>query len=81
MSAFFASGHVVDLILLVIAAEAVWLAVRRRTSLIAALIPGVLILLALRAALTGAAWPWIAMWLTLSLPAHLWDMRRRLQRL
>jgi hypothetical protein len=34
-------------------------------------------LLALRAALTGANWMMIALWLALSLPAHLADLWRR----
>jgi len=42
-----------------------------------ALLPGALLLIALRAALTGAGWAWVALFVTLSLPAHLADMRRR----
>ncbi|OHC94060.1 MAG: hypothetical protein A2792_03095 [Sphingomonadales bacterium RIFCSPHIGHO2_01_FULL_65_20] len=37
----------------------------------------VLMMLALRAALTGAAWPWIALPLVLSFPLHLADLQRR----
>ena len=40
------------------------------------LLPGALLLLGLRAALTGLAWPWIALPLALSFPAHLADLRR-----
>ena len=40
------------------------------------LFPGVLMMLGLRAALTGAAWPWIALPLALSFPVHLADLRR-----
>ena len=41
------------------------------------LLPGALMLLALRAALTGMAWPWIALALMASFPAHLADLVRR----
>jgi hypothetical protein len=74
------SGHAVDLVLLVMLAEAVWLHVRRAVPLLAlslALLPGALILLAARAALTGAPWPLIALPLALSFPVHLWDLKRR----
>lgn len=74
------SGHAVDLILVVMLAEALWLRLRRRVSLpdiALALLPGALILLAARAAITGAAWPMIALPLALSFPVHLADLRRR----
>ncbi|WP_010218336.1 hypothetical protein [Sphingomonas sp. PAMC 26621] len=41
------------------------------------LLPGALMMLALRAALTGAAWWWIALALAASFPAHLADLMRR----
>ena len=78
--AFFASGHAVDLVLVVMLAEAVYLLARRRRSpldLALALLPGALLLLALRAALTGAQWPAIALLVAASFPAHLADIRRR----
>jgi hypothetical protein len=74
------SGHAVDLILVVMLAEALWLHLRRRVGLMdvaLALLPGALILLAARAALTGAGWPMIALPLALSFPVHLADLRRR----
>jgi hypothetical protein len=37
------------------------------------------LLFALRAALTGAGWIWVCLWITLSLPAHLADLWRRLR--
>ena len=79
----FARGHAVDIVLAVIAAEALWLwfAPRWRIADIAArLLPGALMLVALRAALTGAAWPLIALPLLASYPVHLLDLRRRPQR-
>ncbi len=80
MEGFFASGRAIDLVLLVMLAEAVWLRWRGRASLpdiIRALLPGAFLLLAVRAALTGAPWPLVALPLLLSLPAHLADIRRR----
>ncbi len=41
------------------------------------LLPGALMLLATRGALTGAAWPWVALPLLASFPVHLLDLRRR----
>jgi hypothetical protein len=81
----FASGRIVDLILALMAAEAVVLAVHyRRTGrgvplpdLAVNLAAGAGLLLALRAALTGAGWAWTAGWLTLALAAHLADLARR----
>lgn len=39
------------------------------------LAPGALMIVALRGALTGADWRWIALPLLLSFPAHLADLR------
>jgi hypothetical protein len=80
LEAFFASGRAIDLVLLVLLAEALWLRWRGRAPLpdiLRALLPGAFLLLAVRAALTGAPWPLIALPLILSLPAHLADIRRR----
>jgi hypothetical protein len=76
----FTDGHAVDVMLAVLAVEALWLVVRGRSDTLTALLPAVPILLALRVALTGGGWPWVAAWLAVSLPVHLWDLRRRLQR-
>lgn len=81
----FSSGRVVDLLLVVIAAEFVWLSWRcgardLRTVMIDlffSLAPGACLLLALRAALTGAGWPWIAAFLAASFPVHILDLARR----
>jgi hypothetical protein len=40
------------------------------------LLPGAMMIVALRLALTGAAWPWIALALALSFPPHLIDVSR-----
>jgi uncharacterized membrane protein YjjP (DUF1212 family) len=83
MGRFFNSGHVVDAILAVFACEAFVYAVIRRWSpgammrFAVAALPGIFLLLALREALTGAGWSWIALWLALSFPAHLADLRLR----
>jgi hypothetical protein len=63
--------------------EAAWLRVRHGWSwgaLAGLLGPAALIVLGLRAALTGAAWWWIALPLAASLPLHLIDLRARLNR-
>ncbi len=83
MGAFFASGRAVDVVLAVLAAEFLWLTLRRSGSSasgldrVLALAPGACLLLALRAALTGAPWPWVAAGVTASLPFHLADLARR----
>jgi hypothetical protein len=80
MADFFASGAAADLILAILAAEALLLVALRRMSAwtaLAAILPGALIVLALRGALTGADWPWIALPLALAFPAHLGDLAAR----
>lgn len=87
MSELFADGRIVDLILLLLMIEgAVLAAYRWRTgrglaiaSLAATLLAGAFLLLALRAALTGAPWTDIALWLLAALVAHLFDLDRRLR--
>ena len=80
MTWLFATGHAVDIVLAVMLAEAGWLVARQRsaaTTVVLAFLPGALILLAVRAALTDAGWPWVALSLAASFPAHLLDLRRR----
>jgi hypothetical protein len=79
VSGLFSSGHIVDLILVFMVCEFVVLRLRRHASarLVVALLPGVCLLLALRAALTGAGWLWVAIFLAASLPAHLFDLLQR----
>jgi hypothetical protein len=83
MNALISSGRIVDVILVVLILEALFLALRHGASsgrvmtLLIAASPGVFLLLALRVALTGGGWPWIAVWLTASFPAHLADLWRR----
>ena len=79
MSWLFGSGHAVDVVLVVIAAEFIWLVARgsKVTASALLLLPAVFILLALRGALTGSSWFWIALPLAVSLPFHLLDVRHR----
>jgi hypothetical protein len=83
MAWLFASGHVADLVLIVLAAEAALLwAWRRRMgggpgSILGIVLPGVALVLALRLALTDAWWGWIGLVLGLALLAHLFDLAQR----
>ena len=79
MEQFFASGRAVDVVLLVLLVEAVWLKARgqRWADILPALLPAVLMMMALRAALTGLAWPFVSLPLALAFPVHLYDLRRR----
>jgi hypothetical protein len=80
LAALVRSGHAIDLILLVMLAEGLWFWRRGRgrpLDIALGLLPGALILLAARAALTGADWLLIALPLALSFPVHLADVRRR----
>ena len=79
MNALFAQGHAVDIVLAVMAIELVWLIARGRNpmTVVLTILPGACMMIALRAALTGAGWQWVALALTVSLPAHLADLRHR----
>jgi uncharacterized protein (DUF983 family) len=87
MADLFSSGRVADLVLLVLAAEACLLALWHRRSgrgmaplaILGLALPGAALVLALRFALTGAAWPWIALALVAALLAHLLDLALRLR--
>jgi hypothetical protein len=79
MDQFFTSGRAVDVVLAVLAIEAIWLKLRSNSwaDILPALVPAVLMMVALRAALTGMAWPFISVPLALAFPVHLVDLRRR----
>jgi hypothetical protein len=80
MGEFLASGRAVDLVLLLMLAEALWLWRGRQVAAPAvalALLPGALILLAVRVALTGGPWWAVAGLLAASLPAHVADLAKR----
>lgn len=79
MTEFFTSGRAVDVVLAVLVLEGlvlIWRG-RRAINVFAALVPAVLMMIALRAALTGASWPWIAIPLAAAFPVHLLDLRLR----
>ncbi|MFZ9394745.1 MAG: hypothetical protein ACO25F_01640 [Erythrobacter sp.] len=79
MQQFFSSGTAADVVLAVLALEALLLWRRgwtlRRTA--GLLLPAALIVLALRAALVEAHWAMIAVPLALAFPAHLLDLAQR----
>jgi hypothetical protein len=79
MDEFFASGRAVDIVLAVLAVEALWLKIRGNmwADIWPALLPAVLMMIALRAALTEMAWPFVSLPLALAFPVHLYDLRRR----
>jgi hypothetical protein len=79
MEQFFASGRAVDVVLAVLVAEALWLRLRGQkwANIVPALLPAVLMMLGLRAALTGMEWPFISLPLALAFPVHVYDMHRR----
>ncbi|MBA9063485.1 MULTISPECIES: hypothetical protein [Methylobacterium] len=84
LAPLFASGRIVDGILLLVAGEALVLAwlVRRRggpplPSLLANLASGAALMLALRAALVGDGWIAVAAWMLAGLVAHLADLGLR----
>lgn len=84
MDGWFANGRVIDLILVAMALEVAALALLRRRGVPVPapravafnLLAGALLLLAVRGALTGAGWGWVALCLGLALPAHLLDLLR-----
>jgi hypothetical protein len=85
MNDFFASGRAIDLIIIGMALQALLLTLYfKRTGLGVAprdflpnLMSGASLMLAVRCALTGAWWGWVALLLLCSLAAHLADMRQR----
>lgn len=79
LASFFASGHAADLVLAVLALEALLLLRAGRPAIDVALLllPGACMMLGLRAALVGADWVWIALPLAASFPVHLADLMRR----
>jgi hypothetical protein len=82
---FFRSGQVAELILVLLVLEfallAWWHARTGRgphpRALAPFLLAGAAFALALRAALTGAPWAWVAAPLGAAFLAHLWDLRQR----
>jgi len=88
MESWFASGRIIDVIIALMALEAVALVLlRRRTAggpapveIIVSLLAGFCLLIALRVALTDGRWEIVAAALAASLAAHLTDLRLRWMR-
>ncbi len=87
MADWFASGRVIDLVLLLVLLEILalpWLLRKFGSSLsVARLLPnitaGIALMLALRASLAGAPWMWMALALLAALAAHLTDLAMRIR--
>jgi hypothetical protein len=85
MQHFVLSGRIVDIVLLLLALEALaviaWRQRARRNTLapelLGWLLSGAFLLLALRAALTDAWWGWIALFLAAAGVAHAVELARR----
>ena len=81
------NGRVADLLLVVTALEGAALVVFHRwtgrgipsAEILSNLLSGAFLVLALRCALTGMPWPWLALCLLLALLAHLADLRVRIR--
>ena len=84
MSDYLANGRIADLILALLLLEAIGLLAYHRLTgrgvgpaqLLPNVLAGACLVLALRGALVGAAWPWIALCLGAALCAHAFDFRR-----
>jgi hypothetical protein len=88
MAGFLRSPHLIDLVVALTVLEGAFLIVvgRRRQlgsrsqtviAIVLMMLPGVCLLLAIRAALAGAPWPWVPAALVAALLAHLADVRQR----
>ena len=85
MDGLFASGRIIDIILVLMVAEGVALGVLYRrsgrgiplTQVVLNLVAGASLMLVVREALTGASWPTMAATLGIALIAHVLDMAQR----
>ncbi len=75
-----AGVQLVDFVIAVVVIEIAIFGWLKRWPIIVGLFPGLCLLLAVRAAWVGAGWPLAIIFLTLSLPAHLADLRLRTRR-
>jgi hypothetical protein len=88
VSSYLASTFAIDFVIVFIVLEALLLLVWRTRScralppvaIVLMLAPGMSFLLALRAALAAASWPWVPLALVAALVFHLGDLRTRLLR-
>jgi len=83
MEQLFASGRIIDLILVLMVLEYIglWLYLGRSVAelgLMGYLLSGAFLLLALRVALADGGWMWIGAFLGAAFIVHLVDLRRRL---
>jgi len=81
------AGAFVDLVVVITLVEAVllWAWSRRGgpidfDALRPSLASGLMLMLALRAAVAGSAWPWVVLPVTMAGICHVWDLRRRWHR-
>lgn len=77
------SPHLIDFIIAATLLEAAVVVLCRGLAplaIVRMLAPGVWLMLALRAALAQAVWPWVPMALTGALISHIFDLRGRWQR-
>ena len=87
MAELFSTGLIADIMLAFMALEAIVLVLYQRKtnrgltprSVFWMLLPGGCLVIALRAALVGAAWQWVALAVSVSLLAHLGYLRHRLR--
>lgn len=80
LQAFYESGRAVDFVIAVVLVEVLIFALLRRWAVVLGLIPGLCLLLALRAAVAGSGWQMVALWVAASLPAHMIDLSLRTRR-
>ena len=84
LNALFESGRIIDLILAVVAVEVLvlilWTKLRgamTRLDMISLTLPGVMLMLAIRTALTDGPHTMTAAFLAAAFATHLWDVARR----
>jgi hypothetical protein len=85
MATLFSSGHIADIILVVLALEMLAFALYRRVTghgfrlmdVLPNALAGACLIVALRSALVGADWTWTALALAASFGAHVWDLISR----
>jgi len=80
LGSLFASGRAIDIVLAVFVLEGLWLMLSGRmgmAAVLAALLPGAAMVLALRITVAGGDWLWVALLLTAALPLHLLDLANR----
>jgi O-antigen ligase len=80
MTALFGSGHAIDLVIAVLAAEGLllWVVLRRGHLLpLPTLAAGLGLLIAWRVAHSGGGWVWIALPLSIAGLVHGWDLWQR----